>query len=146
MATEHSRIVDSLRCIRCSTTKTWSEFNFNDKCFTGLDSWCKECRLENHKNLRVKNKEYFQLANYKGKLKLNYDMTKEEYELRLEQQQGRCALCFSFRGKKKLSVDHCHKSGKFRGLLCNKCNLALGMFGDSIEWIDRAREYLLKNA
>ena len=63
----------------------------------------------------------------------------------LEQQDGKCAICKSEDSKgKRFSVDHNHKTGEVRGLLCNPCNVAIGLLKDSPEVIDSAKEYLLK--
>lgn len=64
-------------------------------------------------------------------------------------QNNRCKLCdleFDFSSKKTAPhVDHCHETGKIRGLLCNDCNIALGKFNDSVEKLQRAIYYLRNN-
>lgn len=57
----------------------------------------------------------------------------------LESQMGLCAIC---KRPKKLNVDHDHKTGEIRGLLCSRCNLGLASFGDSIEGLEKAIDYL----
>ena len=57
----------------------------------------------------------------------------------LRKQKRRCAIC---RKKKKLILDHCHKKNKKRGLLCNNCNVGLGMFKDSVKALKKATTYL----
>lgn len=66
-------------------------------------------------------------------LKHRYGLTPEEYDALLTKQNGLCAICQRPPGKNvrahwggKLCVDHCHDTGKVRGLLCNDCNLAVG--------------------
>lgn len=66
------------------------------------------------------------------------------------EQQGLCAICLQppsgkNRGHRKLYSDHCHRSGVVRGLLCNKCNLGLGMFRDSPAVVEAALMYLRKH-
>jgi hypothetical protein len=57
-------------------------------------------------------------------------------------QDGKCAIC----GKERFLVaDHCHIKNKFRGLLCNDCNLGLGRFFDSVELLEKAKKYLINN-
>ena len=56
--------------------------------------------------------------------------------------QNECCLICNKNDEKALCVDHCHKTGKVRGLLCNKCNKALGLFNDNIELIKVAASYL----
>jgi len=62
----------------------------------------------------------------------------------LEEQEHKCAICSTSDADldKLLSVDHCHTTGKVRGLLCNNCNLALGNFKDKIENLKSAINYL----
>lgn len=81
-----------------------------------------------------------------------YGLSKAEYAELFEKQKGLCAICGNAEITKSkhgkihfLSVDHCHKSEKVRGLLCRSCNLALGKFNDSKETLQRAISYLEKN-
>jgi hypothetical protein len=62
----------------------------------------------------------------------------------LAAQQGRCAICQRHESefKRKLSLDHCHTSGRVRGLLCSGCNTALGLMGDDTARLLAAVEYL----
>ena len=55
---------------------------------------------------------------------------------------GACDICGSRPGK--LHLDHCHTTGKYRGLLCKPCNLALGHFRDNVDALRRAIDYLTK--
>ena len=73
-------------------------------------------------------------------------LTKESYNLLLKSQNNQCAICGNKKGHKnggRLVVDHCHKSGDVRGLLCHGCNRRLGMFKDSPGLVFRAANYLL---
>ena len=77
-----------------------------------------------------------------------YGITEEEYNLIWEEQGGKCALCrrATGAGRKKLSVDHCHKTGVVRGLLCAHDNAAvLGHARDEIEFFERCIDYLNNN-
>lgn len=72
-----------------------------------------------------------------------YDMTVDEFERMLHEQDGLCKIC----GRppesvKGLVVDHCHSTGAIRGLLCLKCNSGLGMFRDDTDVMHRAIDYL----
>jgi hypothetical protein len=71
-----------------------------------------------------------------------YGISLEEYEKLFENQNGVCAICLNPPGNKMLSVDHCHNSGKIRGLLCHTCNSGIGMFKENKTFIKRAWEYL----
>ncbi len=81
-------------------------------------------------------------------LKKFYSMTPQDYDLMFTKQNGCCAICGIHQAqvKRTLSVDHCHHTGKIRGLLCDRCNHGLGHFNDSIFTIGAAIEYLLVNA
>lgn len=71
---------------------------------------------------------------------------KEQYSALMESQCGRCAICGCESGKNnrgdKLAVDHCHNTGKIRGLLCHKCNTAIGLMKDDRRALQAAIEYL----
>lgn len=75
--------------------------------------------------------------------KSRYGVTQEQYDNLLIEQAYCCAICvLPPRKGRPLSVDHCHTTGKIRGLLCNKCNLTLGRFGDDLAGIMRVAAYL----
>ncbi len=79
-------------------------------------------------------------------LKQNYGISLEEYEAMVAAQDGKCAVCGRIPAGKHnqgcLHVDHNHRTGKVRGLLCSQCNRGLGFFGDSSETLLRAATYL----
>ena len=79
-------------------------------------------------------------------LKDKYGITQEQFDAKLKEQNGLCAICLSTQkcGKRKmLYVDHCHATKVFRGLLCFKCNTLLGMAGDRVPVLKAAIAYLL---
>lgn len=81
-------------------------------------------------------------------LKRDYSMTQEDYVKMLNNQKGKCAICGTEKptGKWKVfAVDHCHTTGKIRGLLCNECNRGMGLLGDNVERLRKAAEYLDKH-
>lgn len=75
-------------------------------------------------------------------LKRDFGIELEEYEKMLQHQNGACKICKYSNGNKKLAVDHDHKTGKIRGLLCQSCNLGLGHFKDDQELLQLASLYL----
>ena len=107
------------KCCRCKLTKNLKEF-YKANGSQGRSGYCKECE-------KAKRYEY------------KYGITVEELS-RLEQKQGgMCAIC----GRKSaLVVDHDHKTGVVRGLLCNECNMALGLLGDDAWTLHSAADYL----
>lgn len=86
------------------------------------------------------------------RLKRDYNLTIEEYDLMVLNQNNRCAICNkeeleigAYGEIKNLCVDHCHKTGRIRGLLCGQCNKGLGQFKDKIDSLLSAVEYLKKS-
>ena len=75
-----------------------------------------------------------------------YGISAAEYEMLLVAQGGRCPICLLPLGTyaRQLAVDHDHVTGRVRGLLCHKCNMALGVFKDDVYKLNRAIEYLTK--
>ena len=115
---------------------------------------CKDCRTELHKTRKRNDPSIYERIEWPCKLKRLYGLTVEQYDNILSEQKGRCAICgsessqsrsYKLVGRAKFSVDHCHTTGKVRGLLCTKCNRALGLMNDSIESVLRMAEYLKKH-
>ena len=79
-------------------------------------------------------------------LKSKYGITLEDYNKMLLAQNSLCAICGKRDTRNKsmpnLAVDHCHQTGKVRGLLCDRCNFSLGGFEDNINLLNKAIEYL----
>ena len=102
---------------------------------------CRPCYL---KSIR-KTKEEYRNKN----LKSAYGIDILEYNEILEGQDGRCAICGGTDPKlgavKNLCVDHCHDTGKVRGILCNSCNRGIGLLGDNIATLQNAINYLQKH-
>lgn len=70
-------------------------------------------------------------------------MTEGDFDSMLESQGGACAICRTKEpGGRNWCVDHCHDSGKVRGILCLECNAGLGKFKDNPDFLRRAIEYL----
>ena len=83
------------------------------------------------------------LARRAGMLRRHYGLTHASYATLVNAQWGLCAICFMAPGKAHpLHVDHDHQTGRIRGLLCSRCNTALGGFGESILRLKSAIEYL----
>ena len=106
--------------------KTRSKNGFRASCRVCTKRPCQYIPQQGHKKQR-KN------------LKYRYGITFEQYTAMLAAQAGGCAIC----GKsEKLRVDHCHATGKVRGILCHGCNIGLGVFLDSPELLRLAAAYV----
>jgi hypothetical protein len=116
---------------------------------------CKKCHLlttkkTSQKTTEKRKKGHFNKIWYSYYLKYKFNITMKQYEDMLKEQQGKCKICNkeetmkkrNYDCKKMLSIDHCHITGKIRGLLCHRCNVALGSFKDSIEILESAIHYL----
>lgn len=105
-------------------------------------------RKEYDKQYNIKNREEIRYKN----IKRNYGLSKEEFCFLEQEQNGKCAICdkeetyIDFRTNKikNLAIDHCHDTGQVRGLLCKKCNTAIGLLGDSSLIVKKALQYLEK--
>lgn len=83
----------------------------------------------------------------------SFGITRDEYNLMLSEQDNKCSICEidmdeyvkTSQNNKVFSVDHCHTTGKIRGLLCCKCNRGLGYFKDNPDFLIRASNYLKGN-
>lgn len=77
-----------------------------------------------------------------------FSITPDHYAALLEKQESRCAICGSAHKsnarKDSLAVDHCHASGAVRGLLCHRCNTAIGLLKDDVTILEAARAYLAR--
>ena len=82
-----------------------------------------------------------------AKAKKTYGITEEQYFFLLEIQNHSCAICKKPHNEmvREIHIDHCHNSGKIRGLLCNDCNNGLGKLKDSVNLINKAIHYLEKH-
>ena len=84
----------------------------------------------------------------KEKLQLRYGLTYEQWEKMREEQNFSCMICGISEDEygKKLDVDHCHNTGKVRGLLCNPCNTMIGLARDNLKLLESAVQYLKLNS
>lgn len=71
-----------------------------------------------------------------------YGLTADDFHRMNEEQGGKCALCFGDPDSDRLFVDHCHKTGRVRGLLCRRCNFTLGYARDDAALLRRMADYV----
>ena len=93
------------------------------------------------------NSEYQKEKHRNSTLKRRYDLSLDEYNKLLQEQNKCCAICGTSNEQitKRMHVDHNHDTGKVRGLLCDKCNRGLGFFNDDATQLRKALEYLNEN-
>lgn len=105
------------KCSRCNRTKTVRNFSYRK-------TVCNKCYKESEPYRNDRNRY----------LQKTYGISIAEYDRLLAAQSGRCAICRGLSGGKNLAVDHNHKTGEVRGLLCKRCNSAIA------RWIRNADE------
>jgi len=129
-------------CNLCNKEKSLDDFVKRSNRASGRQPYCKECH-----NNKMRDK-------YDSKVMKDYDLKRaygidlKQYEEMFFQQKGCCKICnkhiseLNQKIKKSLSVDHCHTTGKVRGLLCDKCNRGIGLLNDDIDILNNAIKYL----
>lgn len=111
---------ESAICGRCKAEKPAAASALNRTKARGLQHMCLDCMRDR-----------------------KYGLEPGEYDRILERQGGGCAICKQpCARERRLSVDHCHSTGRVRGLLCQNCNAAIGMFKDDTALLFRAIDYL----
>jgi hypothetical protein len=163
------------RCKHCGITKSLNDFYSDKKARDGRRPECKACNLaakaarnkanpqaarDRVRRWREENPEKYaalkkrnsarpekKRADREGHLKRKYGITLDDYERMLEAQGGVCFICKKPRPEDRtLHVDHDHATGEIRGLLCFRCNNALGDFDDDYELLQNAADYLDRDA
>jgi hypothetical protein len=160
-------------CRKCEQTKPIEEFSKGDG--GNLRKVCNACKAEQHRQWRGRNSEHIQEwhrkynqsperqeahrdrqrrryhekqekeTRYQRRLRRLYNLTQAEYDAKLAEQNGVCAVCGQeCKSGRTLAVDHCHVTGEVRGLLCMNCNRAIGWLKDDPKLIQAALEYIVK--
>ena len=130
-------------CFSCKIEKPIENFYKSNVRFYQRE--CKDCNRE-RKNKSHKTDEG-KLSSANTKLKRRFGITNDDYNQMYNDQNKKCLICGESESANshRLAVDHCHESGKIRGLLCKACNVALGNFKDSIDNLKQAILYLEKS-
>lgn len=122
-------------CPSCKETKEKEDFP------KGVSTYCKTCTV-------AKARKWQQDSGWNSKVRRykKYGINKEEYERLLATQSGVCAICKEVdvgdSRYETFHIDHCHETGKVRGVLCAPCNRGLGQFKDRTDLLLKAAEYL----
>ena len=142
-------------CKSCGLTLPVTQFHNQRDKKDGKRSQCKVCT--NKRNLAKYHscdttRRSHRIASRKHSLLKNYGITPEEYDTMLLDQNGKCVICSSDkpwgfvaepkRAREFFCVDHCHTTGRVRGLLCHPCNTGLGSFSDDTNVMANAIAYL----
>lgn len=146
-------------CSGCKQTKDASEFHKNRCTRDGLAYCCKACRKSNPKEKQgsvrrsIAARKRNPARHNANARKYRLGVSREDYEALLKAQDGKCGICHEPESDrhqsgqlKTLAVDHDHETGAIRGLLCSRCNRALGGFGDDPALLQAAIGYLQSHA
>jgi len=144
-------LLNNKKCPKCNIVKLISLFNTerSGRKLGKATSWCKECSSKASKNYYDLNKEKAKLVHKiwvnknKEKIKIykilnKFKISSDFYNSLIK----RCVICYS---KENLVIDHSHRTGKIRGVLCDHCNKGLGFFKDNPTSLLRAADYLFGN-
>ena len=105
---------------------------------------CKSCRGKKESDRYFSSPENIKIAKLrarKSNLK-RYGLTFETFNLLVKKQNKQCAICKKVIEDDKINIDHDHKTGKVRGLLCWNCNVGIGYLKDNVEFLKNAIDYL----
>jgi len=125
------------KCKYCLKEKQLNEFPKHSGHRDGHAATCKQCKKIKYPPTA----EQKQRA-YERNIKRNYGITIDDYDAMYEKQGGLCLGCKKGNSGSRFHIDHCHKTGKVRGLLCGKCNAALGLVEDNIATLSNLIVYL----
>lgn len=109
----------------------------------GFDSICIECEKTNrrYENLSEKSLNSIKARKYRERLK-KYNLTENMYSALVQTAGNKCQICDVSFNKTRVCIDHCHLTGKVRGLLCDSCNTSIGKLGDTSSSVYKAYKYL----
>ena len=139
-------------CSICKEGKPLEDFHKKAAAKDGRQSRCKKCAIDRVVQWQKDNPEKYkerwqkQIGNTEYGLRRKakmYGVTVDELKEMFEKADGKCEIC-KREPYRALVVDHCHKTTKVRGILCEKCNQALGLMNDDIEALRAAAAYLEK--
>jgi hypothetical protein len=154
------------RCAKCQITQELTNFYKNKGEPLGYSYTCMSCALQYNRDWRKNNKKRAREITqnwknrnpekvYNSKIKREYNITIQEFDTLLQKQNNECAICYTKIEKPYIAkdlniesayIDHCHKTDKNRGLLCQHCNTGLGFFKDNIDNLIKAIVYLNNQA
>ncbi len=130
----------SKNCPKCANVKHIGDFYNQRNTKDGKTIWCKSCTGANSKRWKMANPDKFK----DSKLRARFGISLEQYNAMFAEQLGRCNICERHQTEFRLSlaVDHCHKTGVVRSLLCGSCNTMIGNAGEKPGVLRKAAEYI----
>lgn len=137
-------------CRVCKSDKPIADFYKRKRNKGGFRTECKDCHGKAGRRQYLRTKPHTDLRNLVRGLSRNYGITLADWTTLYHKQHGLCAICknpetrFNNKSKttQKLCVDHSHKTGKIRGLLCNRCNTTLGRIGEDLAILKNMLRYM----
>jgi len=133
------------KCSTCKQTKDRLEFGNLKASKDGKSGRCKSCLNTSNRRSQAKTPDVFDEQRRLSWLTRNYGITTNDYNSMVVNQDDKCGICErQDKGtrRKYWCVDHCHTTGRVRGLLCATCNKSLGQLGDTVESLQKAITYL----
>lgn len=131
-------------CRDCGETKPFSAFYEDSRYVDGYRHQCRECHNSKRRARYVHTAERA-LSLLRDHRRRAYRLSPRAFAILHAVQFGGCAICGKWVTEREANVDHCHRSGKVRGLLCRDCNLGLGNFKDDPALLALAIKYLQEN-
>lgn len=136
------------RCTRCLKEKSLENFypKLRPSGKQDYAARCKICQNALREEYYAKNPEKKVLTNRRSQL-TKYGITPKDFDRLYAAQSGRCTGCGIHQSEldKRISVDHCHTTKEVRGLLCQPCNMILGLAKDDVNTLNTLVKYLLKH-
>lgn len=136
-------------CTYCKIEKDVSEYAKDSRTKLGVTSRCLRCHYKIAKEKYHNDEEYRKKTNQSNRnntLLKRYGIDVSQFEAMIEEQGNSCLVCkIQFdksSSSQKPNIDHCHRTGKVRGILCTLCNAGLGSFRDSQMFLYSAITYL----
>lgn len=142
------------QCKKCKQVKELIEFYKHKLTKDGHMGQCKVCNLAQVARWQQQNPDKCREKNERCQLKKTSKegykpgkISPEDRQVLFLKQEGRCAICNREESdfNRRLAVDHCHRTGVIRGLLCSPCNRGLGLFRDNPTRLVKASEYIVRN-
>lgn len=153
----YADLVRKKKCAWCKVEKTLEHFYKRTISPDGFGVYCRDCDniksikyrtkfaekiRTQRKSFREANKKRLSVSKNRAKLKI----TVEQFDAMLAERDGRCEMCGKHQSEmdRRICIDHCHKTGIVRGLLCDTCNRGLGLLKDDTSLLARGILYLDK--